>query len=56
MILYLSDLSGREWSILEPLIPSTKSGWYPHSWEMPLILNGIFSVLCSDYAWCILLH
>jgi putative transposase len=49
--IYPSDLSHREWSILEPLLPSAKPGGRPRSVDLHRILNGIFYLLRSGCAW-----
>jgi putative transposase len=48
---YASDLSDREWAILEPLIPPAKTGGRHRSVEMRQILNGIFYLLHSGCAF-----
>jgi putative transposase len=53
---YPSDLSDQEWRILEPLIPPGKPGGRPRSVEMRSILDGIFYLLRSGCAWCMLPH
>lgn len=50
-ILYPSDLSDREWTILAPLIPPAKPGGRPRKWDIRCILNGIFYVLRTGCAW-----
>ena len=53
---YASDLSDREWAILEPFIPPAKTGGRPRSVEMRQILNGVFYLLRSGCAWRLLAH
>jgi len=53
---YSSDLSDREWAILEPLIPAAKSGGRPRSVDMREILNGLSYVLRSGCAWRLVPH
>lgn len=53
---YSSDLSDREWAILEPLIPAAKPGGRPRSVELREVLNGLSYVLRSGCAWRLLPH
>jgi putative transposase len=48
---YPSDLSDREWALLEPLLPAAKPGGRPRSVNLRVILNGIFSLLRTGCAW-----
>src|SRR5260221_5260008 len=48
---YPSDLSDREWALLEPLLPGAKPGGVPRSVSLPRILNGVFSLLRTGCAW-----
>lgn len=48
---YPSELSDREWAILEPLLPPAKPGGRPRSVNVRRILNGIFYVLRSGCQW-----
>lgn len=41
---YSSDLSDREWEILAPFIPPSKTGGRPRKWPMRKILNAAFYV------------
>ena len=48
---YKSDISDREWRIIEPLIPAAKQGGHPRTVNIREIINGIFYVLktgCSE--------
>ncbi len=49
--IYPSDLSDREWAILEPLLPPAKPGGRPRSVDLRRIVNGIFYLLGSGCAW-----
>lgn len=51
MEIYPSDLTDREWALLEPLIPPGKAGGRPREVNMRAVLNGIFYVLRSGCAW-----
>lgn len=48
---YPSELSDREWAILEPLLPPAKPGGRPRSVSLRVILNGIFYLLRSGCQW-----
>lgn len=48
---YPSDLSDREWVLLEPLLPPAKPGGRPRSVSLRRILNGVFSLLRTGCAW-----
>jgi len=48
---YPSDLSDREWALLEPLLPGAKPGGRPRSVSLRRILNGVFSLLRTGCAW-----
>jgi transposase len=50
-VVYPSDLSDREWSLLVPLLPPAKPGGRPRSVDLRRILNGIFYLLRSGCAW-----
>lgn len=53
---YSTDLTDREWTILEPLVPAAKPGGRPCRWERREILNGIFYVLRTGGTWRLLPH
>jgi putative transposase len=48
---YPSDLSDREWGLIEPLLPSAKPGGRPRSVDLRRILNGLFYLLRTGCAW-----
>jgi putative transposase len=50
-VLYPSDLSDAEWSLLLPLLPQAKPGGRPRSVDLRQILNGIFYLLRTGCAW-----
>jgi putative transposase len=50
-VLYPSDLSDAEWSLLLPLLPCAKPGGRPRSVDLRRILNGIFYLLRTGCAW-----
>jgi transposase len=53
---YSTDLSDREWAIVEPLVPAAKPGGRPCRWERREILNGILYVLRTGGTWRLLPH
>jgi transposase len=48
--IYPSDLSDREWALLEPLLPGAKPGGRPRSVSLRRILNGVFYLLRTGCA------
>src|SRR5258708_26821979 len=44
---YSTDLTDREWAIIEPLVPAPKPGARPCRWDRREILNGIYYVVLS---------
>lgn len=50
-LVYPSDLSHREWALLEPLLPAAKPGGRPRGVNLRRILNGIFYLLRTGCAW-----
>lgn len=53
-ISYPTDLSDREWALLEPLLPPAKPGGRPRSVNLRVILNGLLYVLRSGCQWRLL--
>lgn len=53
---YPSDLSAREWQLLEPLIPPEKSRGKRRSVDLREIVNGIFYLLHNGCTWRSLPH
>jgi putative transposase len=53
---YPSDVTDKEWAILEPLIPAAKPGGRPQEIERREIVNGILYVLRSGCPWRMLPH
>lgn len=53
---YPSDLTDKEWQILEPLIPPPKLGGRPRKYAIREIVNAIFYVLRSGCSWRMLPH
>ena len=48
---YSSDLSDREWALLEPLLPGAKPGGRPRRVSLRRIRNGVFYLLRTGGAW-----
>ena len=48
---YPSDLTDREWAVLQPLLPPAKPGGHPRTVNLRVILNGIFYLVRSGCAW-----
>src|SRR5258707_1917710 len=48
---YASDLTDREWAILEPLMPAAKEGGRPRRINMREVLNGILYLLKTGCQW-----
>lgn len=48
---YPTDLTDKQWNVLEPLIPTSKTGGRPRTVDMRKILNAIFYILASGCAW-----
>lgn len=48
---YPSDLSDKEWELLEPLIPAVKAGGRPATYARREIVNSILYVLRSGCSW-----
>ena len=53
---YPTDLTDKEWSIIEPLIPPARPGGRPRSADMREVLNAIFYVLRGGIPWRMLPH
>jgi putative transposase len=53
---YATDLSEREWKLLEPLVPPAKPGGRKRDVNMREVLNGIFYILRSGCSWRLLPH
>jgi putative transposase len=51
---YPSDVTDKEWAILEPLIPAAKPGGRPQEIERREIVNSILYVLRSGCPWRLL--
>ncbi len=53
---YPSDLTDKQWSLLEPLIPPAKEGGRERSVDMREIVNGIFYILVGGSSWRMMPH
>lgn len=53
---YKTDITDAQWQILEPLIPSAKTGGRPRTVNMREVVNGIFYVLRTGCGWEMLPH
>jgi putative transposase len=53
---YPTDLSDREWALIQHLVPATKPGGRPEKYPKREILDAIFSILRSGCAWRLLPH
>ena len=53
---YFTDLSDKEWQILESLVPAAKSGGRPARHTRREIMNGILYVLRTGCQWRALPH
>ena len=53
---YPSDLSDKEWAILEAYIPTVKTGGRPSLYTRREIVNGILYVLRGGGSWRMLPH
>ncbi len=53
---YPSDLSDREWELLEPLLPPPRPGGRPLKYSRREVVNAIVYVLRTGCAWRMLPH
>jgi transposase len=53
---YPTDLSDKEWGLLQHLVPEAKSGGRPEEYPKREILNAIFYLLRSGCSWRMLPH
>src|SRR6266700_2671046 len=53
---YPSDLSEREWAILEPLIPPAKPGGHPRTTDMREVINAILHLDTMGLIAGVLVH
>jgi putative transposase len=53
---YPTDVSAREWELLQPYVPEPKRGGRPAKYPKRDILNGIFYIVRGGCAWRLLPH
>ena len=53
---YPSDLSDKEWAILEPLLSSAEKRGRPPKWSLRHVANAVFYLLRSGCSWRMLPH
>jgi putative transposase len=53
---YPTDLSDREWALIQHLVPAAKPGGRPETYPKREILDAIFYILRSGCAWRLLPH
>lgn len=53
---YPTDLTDREWTLLQPYVPRAKPGGRPEKYPKRDILNGIFYIVRGGCAWRLLPH
>ncbi len=53
---YPTDLTDKQWAIMEPLIPQEKQGGRPRTQDMREIMNALFYVARTGCAWRMLPH
>jgi putative transposase len=53
---YPSDLTDKQWAILEPLIPPAKEGGKARTVDMREVMNGIFYILAGGIGWRMMPH
>jgi putative transposase len=53
---YPTDLSDREWALIQHLVPEARSGGRPEAYPKREILNAIFYLLRSGCSWRMLPH
>jgi transposase len=51
---YQSDVTDKEWRVIEPLLPAPKTRGRPRGWPLREIINAIFYVMRSGCAWRLL--
>ncbi len=53
---YPTDLTDKQWAIIEPLIPPPKVGGRERTVDIRSVINGIFYLLRSGCTWRLLPH
>jgi transposase len=54
--LYPTDLSDREWALIQHLVPAARPGGRPETYPKREIMNAIFYILRGGCAWRLLPH
>ncbi len=53
---YPSDVTDKEWAVLEPLLPQVQQGGRPREYSYREILNGIFYITRGGCSWRMMPH
>ena len=53
---YPSDVTDRQWAVIQPLLPQPKTGGRPHTTDMREVADAVFYVLRTGSAWRQLPH
>jgi len=53
---YPSDLTDKEWALIQHLVPEAKPGGRPEDYPTREVLNGIFDLVRSGCSWRMLPH
>lgn len=51
---YQTDVTDKEWCVIEPHLPAANCAGRPRAWPMREIINGIFYVMRSGCPWRLL--
>ena len=51
---YQTDVTDKEWRVIEPHLPAANRTGRPRAWPMREIMNGIFYVMRSGCPWRLL--
>lgn len=53
---YSTDLTDKQWNVLEPLIPPAQAGGRPRTVNICEVINAIFYILANGGAWRLMPH
>jgi putative transposase len=53
-LIYATELTPKQWEVLEPLIPAAKSTGRPRTVSLMLVIQAILYVLVTGCAWRLL--
>jgi transposase len=53
-LVYATELTPKQWQVLEPLLPPAKSTGRPRTVSLMLVMQGILYVLVTGCAWRLL--